>query len=192
LKVIGVVAGDEPHDAESLDAAFRLAGDAGADHHAFFPWANIETNMTVRRLDNVAIVFEDLESAVAFFRELGLEVEGRMRVEGEWAGRVVGLGNIQSDIVMMRTPDGHGRLELSQYLKPAAVHSEPRIPASNTAGMHRVMFAVDDIDDTIARLRPHGAELIGEVVQYEDTYRLCYLRGPEGIILALAEELKLK
>ncbi|MEU6976965.1 VOC family protein [Streptomyces sp. NPDC046371] len=145
--------------------------------------------MVLHRMDNVGIVVEDLEGAIAFFSELGMEVEGRAQIEGLFADQAVGLDQVRSDIAMMRTPDGHGKLELAQYHNPAVVGREPRNPPPNTLGLHRVMFAVDDIDDTIARLRPHGAEVIGEVAQYEDVYRLCYLRGPSGILLALAEQI---
>jgi catechol 2,3-dioxygenase-like lactoylglutathione lyase family enzyme len=147
------------------------------------------TTMTIQRMDNVAIVVDDLEGAMAFFVELGMELEGTAQIEGRWADRTVGLDGVRSDIAMMRTPDGHGRLELTKYHTPAAVSAEPENPPPNTLGLHRVMFAVDDIDDVVARLRAHGAELLGEVVQYEDSYRLCYVRGPEGIIVGLAEQL---
>lgn len=140
-------------------------------------------------MDNVAIVVDDLDAAVAFFTELGMELEGRGPIEGPWADRAVGLDGVRSDIAMMRTPDGHGRLELTEYHSPAASAPAPENPPPNTLGLHRVMFAVDDIDDTIARLRAHGAELLGEVAQYETAYRLCYLRGPAGIIVALAEQI---
>jgi len=140
-------------------------------------------------MDNVGIVVDDLKAAIAFFVELGLKVEGEMTVEGRWVDRVVGLDGVRSDIAMMRTPDGHGRLELAKYQRPQAASAERKDAPANTLGIHRVMFAVDDIEDTLARLRIHGAKLIGEVAQYEDKYRLCYLRGPEGIIVALAEQL---
>jgi catechol 2,3-dioxygenase-like lactoylglutathione lyase family enzyme len=143
--------------------------------------------MTIQRMDNVAIVVDDLEATIAFFGELGMELEGRAQIEGPWADRTVGLDGVRSEIAMMRTPDGHGRLELTKYHAPAAVSVEP--PPPNTLGLHRVMFAVDDIDATVAGLRAHGAQLLGEVAQYEDSYRLCYLRGPAGIIVALAEQL---
>ena len=143
--------------------------------------------MTIQRMDNVAIVVDDLEATIAFFGELGLELEGRAHIEGPWADRTVGIDGVRTDIAMMRTPDGHGRLELTKYHAPAAVSAEP--PPPNTLGLHRVMFAVDDIDATVAGLRAHGAELLGDLVQYEDSYRLCYLRGPAGIIVALAEQL---
>jgi catechol 2,3-dioxygenase-like lactoylglutathione lyase family enzyme len=145
--------------------------------------------MTIQRMDNVGIVVDDLEAAMAFFLELGMELEGTAQIEGLWADRTVGLDGVRSDIAMMRTPDGHGRLELAKYHTPAAVSAEPENPPPNTLGLHRVMFAVDDIDDVVARLRAHGAELLGELAQYEDSYRLCYVRGPEGIIVALAEQL---
>jgi catechol 2,3-dioxygenase-like lactoylglutathione lyase family enzyme len=141
------------------------------------------------RLDNVGIVVEDLTAAIEFFRELGLELEGRAVVEGEWAGRVTGLGDQRVEIAMMRTPDGHGRLELSRFLAPPVVADHRNAPV-NALGYLRVMFAVDDIDDTLDRLAEHGAQLVGnEVVQYENVYRLCYVRGPEGILIGLAEDL---
>jgi catechol 2,3-dioxygenase-like lactoylglutathione lyase family enzyme len=145
--------------------------------------------MAIRRMDNVLIVVEDLEAAKAFFVELGMELEGETTVEGPWAGRVVGLDDIRADIAMLRTPDGHGRVELSKFHTPPAVRAEPASAPSNTLGLRRIMFAVDDIDDVVARLRSHGAELVGEIAQYEDVYRLCFLRGPEGFIIGLAEEL---
>ena len=145
--------------------------------------------MTIQRMDNVGIVVDDLEAAMAFFAELGMELEGTAQIEGLWADRTVGLDGVRSDIAMMRTPDGHGKLELAKYHAPAAVSADPANPPPNTLGLHRVMFAVADIDDVVARLRAHGAELLGEVAQYEDSYRLCYVRGPEGIIVALAEQL---
>jgi catechol 2,3-dioxygenase-like lactoylglutathione lyase family enzyme len=138
-------------------------------------------------MDNVGIVVEDLDAAVAFFTDVGMELEGRADIEGEFADRSVGLDGVRSEIAMMRTPDGHGRLELAQYRNPAAIGATPPSPPPNTVGLHRVMFAVDDIDATVARLRTHGAELLGDIARYEDSYRLCYLRGPEGIIVALAE-----
>ena len=140
------------------------------------------------RIDNVGIIVDDLKAAIAFFTELGLELEGETTVEGQSVDRLVGLDGVRSDIAMMRTPDGHSRLELSKFQKPKAINTEPNAPV-NTLGIRRVMFAVTDIDDVVARLQNHGAELIGEVVQYEDMYRLCYLRGPEGIMIALAEQL---
>jgi catechol 2,3-dioxygenase-like lactoylglutathione lyase family enzyme len=140
-------------------------------------------------MDNVGIVVDDLDTAVAFFTELGLELEGRGQVEGRWADRTVGLDGLRSEIAMMRTPDGHGKLELSRYHTPAAVRTDPENLPPNTLGLHRVMFAVDNIQDTVARLRAHGAELLGEVAQYENIFLLCYLRGPAGIIVALAEQI---
>jgi catechol 2,3-dioxygenase-like lactoylglutathione lyase family enzyme len=145
--------------------------------------------MALKRMDNVGIVVEDLDVTIEFFRELGLELEGRAMVEGEWAGRVTGLGDQRVEIAMMRTPDGHSRLELSRFLAPRVVADHRNAPV-NALGYLRVMFAVDDIDETLARLRKHGAELVsGEVVQYEDAYRLCYIRGPEGLLIGLAQEL---
>ena len=145
--------------------------------------------MTLKRMDNVLIVVDDLEAAKAFFFELGMELEGEMPLEGRFVDRVVGLENVRSEIAMLRTPDGHGRVELSKFHAPAAIRIEPQNAPVNTLGMRRIMFAVDDVDDVVERLRAHGAELVGEVVQYEDKYRLCFIRGPEGIILGLAEEL---
>jgi len=144
---------------------------------------------TIQRMDNVAIVVDDLAAAKAFFVELGLELEGEATVEGSAVDRLVGLVGVRSDIAMMRTPDGHGRIELTRYRTPPSRNGDPQAPA-NTLGTHRIMFAVDDIDDILDRLRPHGAELLGELVQYENSYRLCYLRGPAGIIVALAEQIK--
>mgnify|MGYP001501607714 CR=1 FL=1 len=142
------------------------------------------------RLDNVGLVVEDLGAAVEFFRELGLELEGRATVEGEWAGRVTGLGDQRVEVAMMRTPDGHGRLELSRFLAPPVVADHRHAPV-NALGYLRVMFEVDDIDDTLARLREHGARLVStDIVQYEDAYRLCYIRGPEGILIGLAQRLR--
>ena len=144
--------------------------------------------MAVKRMDNVGIVVEDLEATIAFFRELGLEFEGRATIEGEWAGRVTGLGDQRVEIAMMRTPDGHSRLELSRFLAPAVVADHRNAPV-NALGYLRVMFTVDDIDDTLERLRKRGAQLVGEVVRYQDVYRLCYIRGPEGHLIGLAQEL---
>jgi len=144
--------------------------------------------MAVKRMDNVGIVVEDLDATIAFFVELGLELEGRATIEGEWAGRVTGLGNQHVEIAMMRTPDGHSRLELSRFLAPSIIADHRTAPV-NALGYLRVMFAVTDLDDTLERLAGHGAELVGEVVQYGDTYRLCYIRGPEGVLVGLAEEL---
>ena len=145
--------------------------------------------MAVKRMDNVGIVVEDLDASVDFFRELGLELEGRGTIEGEWAGRVTGLGDQRVEIAMMRTPDGHSRLELSRFLRPPIV-SDHRTAPVNALGYLRVMFAVDDLDETLERLRTRGAQLVGEVVQYQETYRLCYIRGPEGILIGLAQELR--
>jgi len=144
--------------------------------------------VTLQRMDNVGIVVESLDTAISFFAELGLEIEGRATIEGAWAGRVTGLGDQRVEIAMMRTPDGHSRLELSRFLAPPPVADHRNAPV-NALGYLRVMFAVDDLDDTLARLRKRGAQLVGEVVQYEDVYRLCYLRGPEGILIGLAEQI---
>ena len=144
--------------------------------------------MTVERMDNVGIVVESIDVAIAFFSELGLRLEGRATIEGDWAGRVTGLGSQHVEIAMMVTPDGHSRLELSRFLTPPVVADHRNAPV-NSLGYLRVMFAVEDIDDTLARLRQHGAQLVGDVVQYEDVYRLCYIRGPEGLLIGLAEEL---
>jgi catechol 2,3-dioxygenase-like lactoylglutathione lyase family enzyme len=145
--------------------------------------------MTIKRLDHVSVVVDDLAAATAFFNELGMTVDGEMPIEGPWVDRVNGIEGIQVDIVMMRTPDGHGRLELTKFRNPKLVEIEPAIAPPNTPGLRSVMFTVESVDDTVARLRTAGAELIGEVAQYEDKYRLCYMRGPAGIIVALAEEL---
>ena len=145
--------------------------------------------MTIKRLDHVSVVVEDLQAAIAFFSELGLEPEGEAAVEGEWVDRVNGLESVQVDIVMMRTPDGHGRLELTKFRYPELVEIEPSNAPPNTLGLRSVMFTVESVDDTVDSLRANGAELVGEVAQYEDKYRLCYMRGPAGIIVALAEEL---
>jgi len=144
--------------------------------------------MTVKRMDNVGIVVESLDTAISFFTELGLTLEGRATIEGEWAGRVTGVRDQRVEIAMMRTPDGHGRLELSRFLAPPVVADHRNAPV-NALGYLRVMFAVDDIDDTLVRLRKRGAQLVGEVVQYEDVYRLCYIRGPEGLLIGLAQEI---
>ena len=145
--------------------------------------------MTLKRMDNVGIVVESLDTAIAFFAELGLKLEGRATIEGEWAGRVTGLGHQRVEIAMLVTPDGHGRLELSRFLTPPVVADHRKAPV-NALGYLRVMFAVDDLDGTLARLREHGAQLVGDVVQYEEAYRLCYVRGPEGLLIGLAEELR--
>jgi catechol 2,3-dioxygenase-like lactoylglutathione lyase family enzyme len=146
--------------------------------------------MAIQRMDNVLIVVEDLEAAKAFFVELGMELEGETTVEGPWADQVVGLEDVRADIAMLRTPDGHGKVELTRFHRPPAVRAEPENAPANALGIRRIMFAVDDVDDAVARLRSHGAELVGEIAQYEDVYRLCFVRGPEGIILGLAEQLR--
>ncbi|MEV7240321.1 MULTISPECIES: VOC family protein [unclassified Streptomyces] len=145
--------------------------------------------MTIRRMDNVLIVVDDLDAVISFFVELGMELEGRGPLEWRGAERVIGLDDVRQDIAMLRIPDGHGRIELAKFHRPRAVRGEPEDAPANTLGLRRVMFAVDDIDDVVARLRAHGAELVGEIVRYEDVYRLCYVRGPEGIVVGLAEEL---
>ena len=144
--------------------------------------------MGLNRMDNVGIVVDDLAATIDFFRELGLELEGRATIEGEWAGRVTGLGDQRVEIAMMRTPDGHSRIELSRFLTPPTVADHRNAPV-NALGYLRVMFTVDNIDETLERLRTRGAELVGEVVQYQNSYRLCYIRGPEGLLIGLAQEL---
>src|SRR3954464_14753180 len=145
--------------------------------------------MTIQRMDNVLIVVDDLEAAKAFFAELGMELDAETTVEGPWVDQTVGLDGVRSDIAVRGTPAGQGRVELSKFHPPPAVRAEPESAPANALGMRRIMFAVDDIDDVVARLRGHGAELVGEIAQYEDIYRLCFLRGPEGIIIGLAEQL---
>ena len=145
--------------------------------------------MTIKRLDHISVVVEDLDAAVAFFTVLGMEVEGKAPIEGPWVDRINGLKGIKVDIVMMHTPDGHGKLELTKFHHPKLVEIKPAIAPPNALGLRSVMFTVEKLDDTVARLRAHGASLIGEVVQYENLYRLCYMRGPAGIIVSLAEEL---
>ena len=145
--------------------------------------------MALQRMDNVLIVVEDLEAAKAFFAELGMQLDGETTVEGPWVDSTVGLDDVRADVAMMRTPDGHGRVELTKFHTPPAVRAEPESAPANTLGIRRIMFAVDDIDDVVARLRSHGAELVGEIAQYEDIYRLCFVRGPEGIIIGLSEQL---
>ena len=145
--------------------------------------------MTIKRLDHVSVVIDDLAAAIAFFTTLGMTLEGEATVEGPWVDRVNGLESVQVDIVMMQTPDGHGQLELTKFRNPKLVEIEPAIALPNTLGLRSIMFTVESVDDTVARLREGGAELVGEVAQYEDMYRLCYMRGPAGIIVALAEEL---
>ena len=145
--------------------------------------------MAIQRMDHVSVVVDDLEAAKAFFFELGMELEGETTVEGRSVDRVVGLDDVRADIAMMRTPDGHGRVELSKFHTPPAVRAEPESAPANALGIRRIMFAVDDVEDVVARLRSHGGELVGEIAQYEDLYRLCFMRGPEGIIVGLAEQL---
>jgi catechol 2,3-dioxygenase-like lactoylglutathione lyase family enzyme len=151
--------------------------------------AMMRGDMAIQRMDNVLIVVEDLEAAIALFVELGMELEAKTQVEGDWVGRVIGLGDVRADIAMLRTPDGHGRVELTRFHRPAAVSAQPERAPANTLGIRRIMFAVDDIDDVVSRLRGHGAELVGEIAQYEDAYRLCFVRAREGFILGLAEQL---
>lgn len=144
--------------------------------------------MTLLRMDNILIVVDDLKAAIAFFAELGLELEGETTLEGPAVDRLVGLDGVRSEIALMRTPDGHGRIELDKFHTPTAIRAEPEDAPVNALGIRRIMFAVDDLEDVLARLRTHGAELVGEVTQYQDSYRLCYVRGPAGIIIALAEQ----
>ena len=146
--------------------------------------------MTILRMDHVSVVVDDLGAAVAFFVALGMELEGEAPIEGPWVDRVNALDGVRVDIAMMRTPDGHSRVELTKFHTPPAVRAEPESAPANALGIRRIMFAVDDVDDVVARLRGHGAELVGEIAQYEDSYRLCYVRGPEGVIVALAEQLR--
>ena len=145
--------------------------------------------MAIQRMDNVLIVVEDLDAAKAFFRELGMELEGETQVEGPWVDSVVGLDGVRADIAMLRTPDGHGRVELTRFHTPPAVRAEPANAPANALGLRRIMFTVDDLDEVVGRLRAHGAELVRGIAQYEDVYRLCFIRGPGGIIVGLAEEL---
>ena len=145
--------------------------------------------MTIQRMDHVSVVVDDLEAAKSFFLELGMELEGEAPIEGPWVDRVNGLDGVRVDIAMMRTPDGHGRLELTTFHSPAAIRPQPENALGNTLGLRSIMFTVDDLDASVAGLRAHGAELVGDVEQYQDSYRLCYVRGPEGIIVALAEQL---
>ena len=147
-------------------------------------------DMTLQRMDNVLIVVEDMEAVKAFFAELGMELEGETTVEGPWVDGTIGLTDVRADIAMMRVPGGPGRVELTKFHAPPAVRAKPENAPANTLGIRRIMFAVDDIDDVVARLRSHGAELLGEIAQYEDVYRLCFMRGPEGIIIGLAEQLR--
>jgi catechol 2,3-dioxygenase-like lactoylglutathione lyase family enzyme len=146
--------------------------------------------MALLRMDNVLVVVDDLDRATAFFAEIGLELEGRGMIEGPWADAVVGLQGMRTEVAMMRTPDGHGRVELSKFHTPAAVRLTPEDAPSNTLGLRRIMFAVDDVDGLVERLRSrHGASLVGEIAQYEDQYRLCFVRGPEGVVVGLAQPL---
>lgn len=145
--------------------------------------------MAIQRMDNVLIVVEDLEAVIAFFVELGMELKGKGPLEGRWVERVIGLDDVRQDIAMLQTPDGHSRLELARFHTPAAISLKPENAPANTLGIRRIMFAVDDIEDVVARLQAHGAQLVGEIAQYEDIYQLCYLRGPEGIVVGLAEQL---
>jgi len=165
-----------PHLTHGYPAAFRQLTSLGSGHVA------------LKRMDNVGIVVEDLDTTIAFFRELGLNLEGRAMIEGAWAGRVTGLGDQQVEIAMMSTPDGHSRLELSRFLRPSVAADHRNAPV-NALGYLRVMFTVDDLDETLARLRRHGAQLVGEVVDYQSLYKLCYIRGPEGLLIGLAQEL---
>ncbi|MDG4768082.1 VOC family protein [Solwaraspora sp. WMMD406] len=145
--------------------------------------------MAIQRMDNVLIVVEDLDAVISFFVELGMELEGRGPVEGRWVERVIGIDDVRQEIAMLRTPDGHSKIELAMFHTPTAIRPEPKDAPANTLGIRRVMFAVDDVEDVVARLRAHGAELVGELAQYEELYKLCYVRGPEGIIVGLAEQL---
>ncbi|MFI7549591.1 VOC family protein [Micromonospora sediminimaris] len=145
--------------------------------------------MAIQRLDNVLIVVHDLDRVISFFVELGMELEGRAPIEGRWVERVIGIDDVRQEVAMLRTPDGHGRIELAKFHTPRAITPEPQEAPANTLGIRRIMFAVDDIEDVTARLRAHGAELVGELAQYEDSYRLCYVRGPEGIVVGLAQQL---
>ncbi len=145
--------------------------------------------MAIQRMDNVLIVVEDIDAVIAFFVELGLELEGRGPVEGRWVERVIGIDDVEQEVAMLRTPDGHGKIELAMFHRPAVIRPEPKEAPANTLGIRRVMFAVDDIDDVVARLLTHRAELVGEIAQFEEVYRLCYVRGPEGIVVGLAEQL---
>jgi catechol 2,3-dioxygenase-like lactoylglutathione lyase family enzyme len=144
--------------------------------------------MTIQRMDNVLIVVEDLDATISFFVELGMELEGRGSIEGRWVERIIGIDDVREEVAMLRTPDGHSRIELAMFHTPKPIRAEPKDAPANTLGIRRVMFAVDDIEDVIARLRTHGAELVGELAQFENGYRLCYVRGPEGIVVGLAEQ----
>ncbi|MEU1646211.1 VOC family protein [Micromonospora zamorensis] len=146
--------------------------------------------MAIQRMDNVLIVVEDLDAVIAFFVELGMELEGRGPVEGRWVERVIGVDDVRQEVAMLRTPDGQGKVELAMFHTPKAISPEPRDAPANTLGLHRIMFAVDDIEDVVARLRARGADLVGELERYEDIFRLCYVRGPEGIIVGLAQQVR--
>jgi len=146
--------------------------------------------MAIQRMDNVLIVVEDIDAVISFFVELGMELEGKGPAEGRWVERIIAIDDVRQEVAMLRTPDGHGKIELAMFHTPKAIRSEPKDAPANTLGIRRVMFAVDDIDDVVARLRAHGAGLVGEVVPYEDLFRLCYVRGPEGIVVGLAEQLR--
>ncbi|WP_328534439.1 VOC family protein [Micromonospora zamorensis] len=146
--------------------------------------------MAIQRMDNVLIVVEDLDAVIAFFVELGMELEGRGSVEGRWVERVIGVDDVRQEVAMLRTPDGQGKVELAMFHTPKAISPEPRDAPANTLGLRRIMFAVDDIEDVVARLRARGVDLVGELERYEDIFRLCYVRGPEGIIVGLAEQLR--
>lgn len=172
-------------NADSRSAKRSAPGEDSRQVSLIDEWEDI---MAIQRMDNVGIVVESLDTAVAFFTELGMVLEGRATIEGEWSGRVTGLGNQHVEVAMMVTPDGHSRLELSRFLAPPVAADHRNAPV-NALGYLRVMFAVDDLDDTLARLGRHGAQLVGDVVQYENVYRLCYIRGPEGLLLGLAEQI---
>lgn len=146
--------------------------------------------MALQRMDNVLIVVEDIDAVIAFFVEIGMELQGKGPIEGRWVERVIGIDDVRQDVAMLRTPDGHGRVELATFHTPTAITPEPRDAPANTLGIRRIMFAVDDVDDVVARLHGHGAALVGGIEQYEDVYRLCYVRGPEGIVVGLAEQLR--
>lgn len=145
--------------------------------------------MAIQRMDNVLIVVEDMDTVIGFFVEIGMELEGRGPAEGRWVEDIIGIEGVRQEVAMLRTPDGHGKVELAMFHTPKAISPEPRVAPANTLGIRRIMFAVDDIDDVVARLRARGAELVGKVVQFESVYRLCYVRGPEGIVVGLAEQL---
>src|SRR5690349_18424806 len=167
--------------------AWRLRLRSGCGHRGRA--TRRRSSMAIQRMDNVLIVVEDLDAVISFFVELGLELEGRGPIEGRWVERVIGIDGVRQEVAMLRTPDGHGRIELAMFHTPAAISAEPKDAPANTLGIRRIMFAVDDLEDVLARLRGHGAELVGEVARYEDSVRLCYVRGPEGIVVGLAEQL---